>query len=93
MRQCCYCCDSTHGCAPPPRDWLKNFKYAGKEDISGETFNKFVDTGMAYWATTDSWQIPRKIAQNIGIFNDFIMNTYSEEPIDDSIFALPSYCS
>ena len=30
MRQCCYCCDSAHGCVVPPRDWLKNAKYAGK---------------------------------------------------------------
>ena len=41
IRQCCYCCDSEHGCGPMRRDWLKDAKFVGKEDISGQTFNHF----------------------------------------------------
>jgi hypothetical protein len=62
-RLCCMCCDAAHGCGVLKRDWLKNAKFDGKEDISGQTFNKFVDTEekIDYWATTDSDQIPRKL--------------------------------
>jgi len=48
------------------RDIFKNAKFAGKDDISGQTFNKFVDNalGFTYWATTDAKQIPRKLIEN-----------------------------
>lgn len=89
------CCDAAHGCGILKRDWLKNAKFAGKEDISGQTFNKFVDAAeqIDYWATTDSAQIPRKLIEGGKLTKDWIMNTYSEDPIADSIFALPDYCS
>lgn len=42
LRQCCFCCDSAHGCGVFRRDWLSGSTFAGKEDISGQTFNKYV---------------------------------------------------
>jgi hypothetical protein len=76
------------------RDWLANTKFAGKEDISGTTFNKFVwpEEELEYWETTDSRRIPRRMIQESTITTDYIMNTFTEEEIADSIFALPSYC-
>lgn len=44
LRQCCMCCDAAHGCGILKREWLANSKFAGKEDIAGQTFNKFVDS-------------------------------------------------
>ncbi len=95
LRQCCFCCDSAHGCGILRRDWLRNAKFSGKDELSGQIFNRFIDSDSKtdYWATTDSRQVPRKLAEGGEIFKDFILNTYSEDYIADSIFALPSYCS
>ncbi len=95
LRQCCFCCDSAHGCGILKRDWLKNAKFSGKDELNGQIFNRFIDSDSKtdYWATTDSRQVPRKLAEGGEIFKEFILNTYSEDYIADSIFALPSYCS
>jgi len=63
LRQCCVCCDQAHGCGVLRQDWLRNAKFAGKEDLSGQSFNKFVDVEgkIEYWATTDSKQISRRL--------------------------------
>lgn len=29
------CCDEAHGCGLPKRDWLKQAKYLGEENLSG----------------------------------------------------------
>lgn len=95
LRVCCFCCDSAHGCGILKRDWLSGAKYVGKEDLSGQTFDRWTDTAdeTDYWATTDAKQVPRKLVEGNQIFKDFIMNTFSEEYIPDATFALPSYCS
>lgn len=94
IRLCCYCCDSAHGCGILKRGWLANAKFVGKDELSGQIFDKFrdSDSDVDYWATTDAKQLPRKLVEDGAIFKDFIMNTYSEEYIADSVFALPSYC-
>ena len=46
-----------------------------------------------YWATTDSKQIPRKMDEGGNRIKDFEMNSYSEDPIPEGVFKLPSYCS
>lgn len=95
LRQCCFCCDASHGCSIMRQDWLKTSVFGGKELISGEYFNKWtMDEAMTrYWSTIDSKQIPRKITEDNLLIKDFIMNTYSEEYIASSVFELPSYCS
>lgn len=45
-----------------------------------------------YWATMDSKRIPRKLDEGGTRIKDFIMNTYSEDPIPDEVFHLPEYC-
>ena len=77
------------------RDWLKNSRFVGKEDIQGQSFNHFaVDEAMTdYWETVDGKHIPRKITEDKLLIKDFIMNTYSEEYISSSIFDLPAFCS
>jgi hypothetical protein len=94
LRICCYCCDSAHGCGILKREWLSNSKFVGKEELSGQFFNKFTDTDAQtdYWSAIDEKQTPRKLVEGSQIFKDFIMNTYSEEYISDATFALPSYC-
>ncbi len=68
--------------------------YLGKEDLSGQTFNKYnIDGDIFYWTTTDAKQTPRRLFEDSSITKDFIMNTYSEEYISDRVFALPSYCT
>lgn len=74
------CCDAAHGCGFLRRDWLRNAKFVGRDDLAGQTFNKFIDTegAIEYWATTDSKQIPRKLIEDNERIKDWIMNTYSE---------------
>lgn len=81
LRECCYCCDSAHGCGILKRDWLSRSVYKGKEDLSGEYFNKWSDAeeGSDYWAAINTKQVPRRLAEGNGaMVKDFIMNTYSE---------------
>jgi len=94
IKLCCFCCDSSQGCGILRRDWLKVTKFAGRDELSGQFFNKFVSTEdeIDYWATTDAKTIPRKLVEGGENFKDFIVNTYSEDNIPDNIFALPSYC-
>lgn len=94
IRLCCYCCNSSQGCGILKRTWLANSKFVGKDELSGQFFDKFrdSDSNVDYWATTDARQLPRKLVEGGSVYKDFIMNTYSEEYIADSVFALPSYC-
>lgn len=45
-----------------------------------------------YWATQTDKKIPRKMNEGNMRIKDFIMNSYNENAIEESIFALPSYC-
>ena len=93
VRTCCQCCDSEHGCGIMRRDWLKEASFVGKDELSGQFFNKWNIEGRDYWSAITDQQTPRKLVEGGQIFKDFIMNTYSEENIEYSIFALPSYCT
>lgn len=41
-QQCCFCCDSSHGCGILKPDWLKDAQYMGQ--------NKIVDTLYDKWS-------------------------------------------
>ena len=58
---CCKCCTVAQGCSIEPRDWLKEFKYVGEEDIKGEKFDKWTFSGENYLASEDERQTPRRI--------------------------------
>lgn len=66
----------------------------GKEDINGQTFNKFVDeeNRIDYWASTDSRQIARRLVEDGEVIKDFMPNTYNEGAILEGVFNLPAYC-
>lgn len=80
IKLCCFCCDSSQGCGILKRTWLAGSKFVGKDELSGQFFNKFVDeeSQVDYWATTDATTVPRKLVEGGAIYKDFIMNTYSE---------------
>ena len=46
-----------------------------------------------YWDTTDSNHIPRRLDENGEHITDYLTNTYLNQTLTDSIFALPKYCS
>lgn len=46
-----------------------------------------------YYATKTDQRIPRRFVDNDNKkVEDFLMNTYSTDPIPDSVFVLPDYC-
>lgn len=45
-----------------------------------------------YYATKTEQRIPRRITTGNYRINDFIMNTYSTDPIPETTFAVPQYC-
>jgi hypothetical protein len=96
-RTCCMCCDAAHGCGILKRDWLATAKYEGEETLSGEPFYKWsIADGAAtdlYYATKSTERIPRRLNSAGQQIQDFIMNTFSTDPLPESIFALPSYCN
>ncbi len=44
-----------------------------------------------YYATTDATRIPRRLDEAGEHILDYLMNTYSTEPIPNSVFEIPSY--
>lgn len=94
--QCCFCCDSAHGCGILKKDWLKGADYLGDEIIDGANYNKWNQQGVVgynhYWSSTDGFNVPRRLDENGGHIFDYIIKSYSEKPLDAKIFALPQYC-
>lgn len=91
----CFCCDSAHGCGILRPNWLENATYLGTENILGQDFYKWSKLDGSdpdyYYATTDANRIPRRLDESGEHLLDYLMNTYSTNPIPDSVFELPSY--
>jgi len=67
----------------------------GIKSISWDFFNAWthydLPVNTTYYATLNDNNIPRRMSYgSYGI--DFMMNTYTEDPIPDSVFNLPSSC-
>lgn len=96
-RYCCMCCDAAHGCGTLKRDWLSTAKYEGEETLSGESFYKWsIPDGSEtdwYYASKHENRVPRRLNSAGKQIQDFIMNTYSTDPIPENVFTLPSYCT
>ena len=60
--------------------------------MSGSTFYKWTLAGENYYATEDAARVPRRIDEGTYAL-DFIMNTYSTDKINDSVFSVPSTCN
>ena len=95
-RTCCMCCDAAHGCGVLSPDWLKGSKFEGEETISGESFNKWsiVDGTFTdlYYSRKDEKNTPRRLVTGQAV-TDYMMFSYNEEEIPESVFALPSFCN
>ncbi len=64
--QCCFCCDSAHGCGILKPDWLKDAKYLGEDTILDTKYDKWSIDGIGYnyqWVTQTADKIPRKLDQ------------------------------
>jgi hypothetical protein len=44
--QCCFCCDSSHGCGILKKDWLSGAKYLNTERIVDTTYDKWSKDGI-----------------------------------------------
>ena len=62
--QCCFCCDSAHGCGILSPFWLEGAEFMGEERIGGSTFDKWSKSGSGYnylWVTQDAASIPKRL--------------------------------
>lgn len=95
--QCCFCCDSDHGCGILKRDWLDGAEYLGQETIDGQNLNKWNKQGVVgynyYWATADDNAYPRKIDENGAHITDFNIRSFRNRTLDPALFRVPSYCN
>lgn len=46
--QCCFCCDSAHGCGILKPDWLAGAEYKGTEKIIDTEYDKWSKDGMCW---------------------------------------------
>jgi len=90
--KCCKCCTEANGCSMLQRDWLKDYTYSGEATLSGQTFYKWSQYRESYYATEDEERVPRRL-DNDEFALDLIMNTYSKNKIEDSVFQLASNCN
>ncbi len=89
------CCTSAEGCKITERDWLKDYQYAGARSLNWDVFDAWTQYDMpvnrTYFAAMDDKHTPRRMDYgSYGI--DFMVGSYSEDAIPDSVFSLPSYC-
>jgi len=45
------------------RDWLKEASFVGKDELSGQFFNKWNIEGRDYWSAITDQQTPRKLVE------------------------------
>lgn len=94
--QCCFCCDSSHGCGILKPTWLEGAVYIGQDTIEGVKFDKWNKQGDVgynyYWATADENAYPRRIDESGTHITDFNFHSFRNRTQDAKLFALPSYC-
>lgn len=56
-------------------------------------FNLDGDMTDLYYAAKNEQRTPRRLDTGGRVITDYIMNTYSTEPIPDNVFVLPDYCN
>lgn len=96
-KQCCFCCDSQHGCGILKRNWLEGAEYQGIDRIIDTNYNKWSKDGdftyNHFWTTIDNNQIPRRLDEGGEHITDYLVHTFLNKTFDDSYFALPNYCN
>lgn len=95
-RQCCYCCNSQKGCGILSKNWLDKADYLGTERLIDTNYDKWSKDGdfgyNHFWVTQDPKHIPRRLDENGEHLTDYLVNTFTNTTLDDSYFALPTYC-
>ena len=78
LKECCYCCDSTHGCGPLTVDWTSNASYVGPDTVDGTDAEKWSVHGLQdnfYWVAETSPRVPDPLPLRI-----------LQQPDDDMVF-------
>ena len=89
-------------CTPLLPNWMENGTYSGTEEVLGRDCQVWYENGevaVDYWMETSSG-VPCRYYETspIGDHPIFYKNitfdedTYSTEPIPDSVFEVPEYC-
>ena len=98
-QQCCMCCTADRGCGILRPDWMKDGEYQGEEQIDGVSYDKFHKTGATsedyIFVTIDANQTEKKLLESnkdSGQMAVYDLKTFERKPLENSVFALPSYC-
>lgn len=63
--QCCFCCDSEHGCGPLRPDWLEGADYLGTDTVDGVAYDKWSKDGVIgynhFWVNPNGDHVPFKL--------------------------------
>lgn len=94
--QCCFCCDSAHGCGILKPNWLEGAVYLGDDTIEGAKYhkwNKQGDVGYNYWwSSADDNNVPRRLDENGAHITEYNIHSYRVRDQDPKLFTLPAYC-
>ena len=91
-KECCFCCDSEHGCGVLRRDFLANATFDGYETVDGTRLQKWSEKGLQpnYYWVTDAEDVPVRLLQKPNDDMNFV--TFSSAPIDPSVFQVADSC-
>merc|ERR1712126_113697 len=103
QKACCRMCPPGAFCTPLLPNWIENGTYGGTEVVEGKECQVWYEDGQVaedYWMETDAG-IPCRYYETspLGDHPIFYKNitfdqeTYSTEPIPDSVFEVPDYCN
>ena len=102
QKTCCRMCAVGAFCSPMKPDWIENGLYVGVEEVEGRECDVWYADGSFsgnYWLE-DKDGVPCRYADTTPIgdhptkFDNltFYADTFSTEPIPDSVFEIPDYC-
>ena len=102
QKTCCRMCAVGYFCSPIKPDWIENGIYKGTEQILGRECNVWYEDGSFsgnYWMETADGEPCRfwetsPLGDSPTSFKNITYDpdTYSTEPIPDSVFDVPEYC-
>lgn len=101
LRKCCGCCNETQGCGVVKPTWMRDAggAWAGTAPLTTPVWKGSADsweiTGNQpnYWFTIAGQDVPVGFAQVPDDYQYFDPATYYVGPQEDSLFALPDYCT
>jgi hypothetical protein len=93
-KYCCMCCDASKGCGILSPSWVDGAEFIGFVEYQNQNASKWDKKGLQsnfYYQTVDK-NLPAGVDQVPNDYMSFQLNTYSTDPIPDSIFTVPDYC-